>query len=247
MQRTWVASLWFAHTCWQWRGPWASCLPARLDVAPEPPGESWEPEGGFSRLQSWPSRQSGPLSLLLRLSLTFHFISHTHTFARAYTHTRTRTRSHTHTHTQSSSKIQTSPSDWLSTLWQLFVLLFFCIWFHQVWLASMHTLALDHASESTAGLTGQDRAEHHRCRAPESKHNKHISKLSNEPMQRPAVHKCSCKHTHLHTHTHKENHYPKIYELTYGFHSQVTALLVWFTKEAIAEAPKWYPTGNQGS
>lgn len=86
---------------------------------------------------------------------------------------------------------------------------FFLIWFHQVWLASMHMLALDHASESTAGLTGRDRAEHHRCGAPESKHNKHVCEPSNEPMQRPAVHKCSRKHTHLHTHTQKENHYPK--------------------------------------
>lgn len=91
----------------------------------------------------------------------------------------------------------------------LFCFFVFFIWFHQVWLASMHMLALDHASESTAGLTGRDRAEHHRCGAPESKHNKHVCEPSNEPMQRPAVHKCSRKHTHLHTHTQKENHYPK--------------------------------------
>lgn len=114
---------------------------------------------------------------------------------------------------KAAAKIKTSSSDSLSTLRQLFVLfffLFFCIWFHQVWLTSMHTSAFDHASASTAGLTGQDRAEHRSCRAPEQKHSKHISEPSNEPMQRPAVHKCSRKHTHLHTHTLKENHNPKI-------------------------------------
>ncbi|KAA8586756.1 hypothetical protein FQN60_000592 [Etheostoma spectabile] len=44
----------------------------------------------------------------------------------------------------------------------------------KVWLTSMHTSALDHASKSTAGLTGQGRAEHRHCRAPEQKHNKHV-------------------------------------------------------------------------
>lgn len=122
----------------------------------------------------------------------------------------------------------------------------------------MHTSALDHASESTAGLTGQDRAERRSCRAPEQKRNKHVPEPSNEPMQRPAVHKCSgtlaLTHTHTrtnrtHAHTEqkkKKNHNPKKQELTHGFHisSKVTFKFDFFFMWTIGQRPNtknWIP------
>ena len=82
VQQTWVASSPSDPTCWRWTGPWASCPPEKLNAAPEPPRESWEPEWGEGGvhgveeiiLAAQPSRQSGAHSSLFTPTLlTSHF------------------------------------------------------------------------------------------------------------------------------------------------------------------------------